>query len=103
MSEADEWSTDGPNITSPKVLEAVRKVLEKGPVIVEHWHYRGARAPSRLVLDDYDEVLNYLKREASPGDAFHLYDYAACCRDDNSFASGKYPDARGRVPRRGAY
>lgn len=41
--------------------------------------------------------------KARPGDAFHVWDFADLCRDNNTLADGKYPDAEGRVPSRGAY
>jgi hypothetical protein len=102
--DRDGWSTDGRNILSADRLTAIRDVLEtKGPVILEHWFYYGCRSPDRLVFDDYEQLLIYLKTKASPGDAFHVWDYAALCRDDNSLADGKYPDSEGRTPERGAY
>jgi hypothetical protein len=102
--DGNGWSTDGRNILSADRMEAVRKVLEdKGPVIVEHWFYYGSRAPDRIVFEEYEQFVEYLNTKARPGDAFHIWDFADLCRDDNSLANGKYPDAEGRVPARGAY
>lgn len=102
--DGNGWSTTGRNILSPDRLAAIRKVLEdKGPVIVEHWFYYGSRAPDRLVFDDYDQFVEYLKTKAGPGDALYVWDFADVCRDDNKLANGKYPDADGRVPARGSY
>jgi hypothetical protein len=102
--DGNDWSTDGRNILSADRMAAVRKVLEeKGPVIVEHWFYYGYRAPDRMVFDDYEQFVTYLSTKARPGDAFHIWDFAELCRDDNSLASGKYPDTQGRAPARGAY
>ena len=102
--EQDEWSSAGPSILDPERLAKIARVLaDEGPVILEHWFYRGSRAPSRLVFDDYDDFIAYLKTEARPGDAFHVWHYAELCRNDNQLAEGKFPDTSGRTPRKGAY
>ena len=102
--EGDEWSTSGPtNFLSPDVLARIKSELERGPVIVEHWHYRGSRAPDRLVFEDFEDVVEYAQTKARPGDAFHVWAFAGLCRDENTLASGKIPDAQGRTPKRGAY
>lgn len=99
----DEWSTAGRTILAPDRLTAIRAALATGPVIVEHWFYYGSRSPDRLVFDDYDMLLEYLTANARPGDAFHVWSFSELCRDDNTLTGGKYPDAEGRVPKRGAY
>ena len=44
-SEDDGWTADGRKITAPEALDAVRRCLDAdGPVIVEHWFYRGSCA-----------------------------------------------------------
>lgn len=102
--EADEWLPDGPKVFSAENLETIRKTLEdEGPIILEHWHYYGARAPGRFVFDDFDDFMEYVKGRAGTGDAFHVWSYAAVCRDDNEIAGGKFPDGDGYVPRKGAY
>jgi hypothetical protein len=104
MSSSNEWSSEGRNIMSPDRLSAIRDVLETvGPVVVEHWFYYGSRSPDRLVFEDYHELLEYLKANARPGDAFHVWNFAEVCRNDNTLANGKYPDAEGRVPKGGSY
>ncbi len=102
MDDGREWSQEGRNILSPGQLAAIRDVLEKvGPVIVEHWFYYGGRSPGRLVFEDYEEFLAYLKANAKAGDALYVWELARVCRDDNTLAKGKYPDAQGRVPKGG--
>lgn len=104
IHEGDGWSADGRSILSAERLAAIQMILQdKGPVIVEHRFYRGSRAPQRLVFDDYDEFIEYVKTKAISGDSFYVWDYEALCRDDNTLADGKYPDVDGRVPDRGAY
>ena len=103
-SEADDWNPDGPKITSPENLELIRQTLEdEGPVIVEHWFYRGSRAPERLIFDDYEAFSTYLEEHAHAGDAIHVWSFAAVCKDGNRLAHGKCPDEQGLVPKRGAY
>jgi hypothetical protein len=102
--EADEWTPDGRKILTDENLKAIRATLEdEGPIIVEHWFYRGSRSPKRLVFEAVEDFLGYVENHARPGDAFHVWSYAAVCRDDNELVSGKYPDEKGEVPRKGAY
>ncbi|HWU26673.1 MAG TPA: hypothetical protein VN154_09755, partial [Rhizomicrobium sp.] len=70
---------------------------------LEHRFYRGSRAPARLIFDEYDEVVEYMKANANPGDLMHVWNYLALCRDDNVLAHGNIPDAAGRTPKSGAY
>lgn len=101
--ESDGWTTEGRKITDLESLEAIRKVLdEEGPVVVEHWFYRGSCAPDRLVFEDFNEFREYLSR-ASAGDAIHVWSFATVCRNDNELAYGKCPDDDGHVPERGSY
>jgi len=59
-SEDDEWTTGGGKITAPESLQLIRKTLDdEGPIIVEHWFYRGSCAPDRLVFDDFDRFVEY--------------------------------------------
>jgi hypothetical protein len=104
FSEADEWTTDGSKITAQDKLEAIRRTLEEhGPVILEHWFYRGSCAPDRFVFNDFDQLMAHLNTAASAGDSIYVWSYAATCRDDNLLANGKCPDDDGRVPKKGAY
>jgi hypothetical protein len=104
IDDGNGWSLDGRNILSPERMATIQKVLEDvGPIILEHWFYYGSRSPERLIFDDFEELEEYLSKQAKPGDAFHIWDYAALCLDDNTLTDGKYPDAEGRVPARGAY
>ena len=100
----DQWSLTGANILASEQLAKIERVLkEQGPIILEHRFYRGARAPDRLVFDDFDEFFAYLKSQARPGDSFWVWNYAELCKDNNELARGKYPDASGRVPLLGSY
>ena len=100
---ADGWSTSGPVINSAENLAAIRATLEdRGPILVEWWHYRGSAAPDRLIFDAFDAFAAWLA-ETTAGDAIWVWDWAAICRDDNALAHGKSPDESGQVPARGAY
>ncbi|HEY1551740.1 MAG TPA: hypothetical protein VGG28_28125 [Kofleriaceae bacterium] len=101
---ADVWTVDAPRITDPAMLSRLASVLEnESALIVEHKFYRGSRAPHRFVIDDYDELVDYLRTQARPGDSFWIWHFEQCCRDDNVLAAGKSPDADGKVPLGGAY
>ena len=100
----DDWSTEGRNILSPDRLAKIAQELENvGPVILEHWFYFGSSAPDRIVFEDMDALVAYLKERTKPGDAIHVWSYASLCRDDNALADGKVPDEKGRVPKGGSY
>jgi hypothetical protein len=101
--DSDEWSKDGRSILSPEALQLIKSTLERTHIIVEHWFFYGSRAPDRLIFEDFADFEEYLSKKAQPGDAFHVWDYGALCRDDNVLTHGKYPDSDGAVPRKGAY
>ena len=102
-NEADGWTVDGSTITAVEKLEAIRQELARGPVIVEHWHYRGGRAPSRHVFEDYDELSLYLETEAFAGDAIDVWSWSSLCVPERRLVEGKCPAEDGTVPRGGAY
>jgi hypothetical protein len=104
MSEYDKntWTTEGESILSENNLVAIKKHLESvGSIAVEHWHFYGSRAPTRLVFDDFDDFNEYLQRNVQPGDAIDVYPFPH--HPSKTVARGKYPDAEGRVPKGGAY
>ena len=100
--EGDDRVQGGEVFTSPEKLAKIAEVVERTILIVEHWHYRGSRSPTRLFFEDQEEFLAYLNEHARPGDAFSAWPFNLCT-DANAIASGKYPDERGRVPLKGAY
>lgn len=103
-SRVDEWTTEAARITDPETLAQLERVLEhESPVIVEHRFYRASRAPYRFVVEDFDELVEYLRTKTGPGDSFYMWHFDQCCRDDNGLARGKCPDADGKVPIGGVY
>ena len=103
QNEQGEWTSDGRKITSDENLEAIRRALEEGPVITEHWFYYGSSAPDRLVFDDFENFMEYLNTKAFAGDALYVWSFADLCKDDNTIAVGKCPNDSGRVPKKGCY
>ena len=99
--ESDDWAPR-PNILDDATLAVVQRVLEESPVIVEHWFYRGGSSPERLIFEEFDAFVAYV-RAARPGDAFDVWRFDVLCRADNRLVEGKRPDVDGAVPRRGAY
>lgn len=103
-NEADQWSSEGSIITSQNNLAKIQKILEKeGPILLQHWFYRGGSAPSYAVFDDYDELLDYLNQNAYAGDAVDIWSVWQICNPENRAVEGKCPDENGLIPRGGAY
>ena len=80
----------------------MRAALAVGVLIVEHRHYRGSRAPTRLFIEDVEEWDEFLARVV-PGDAVYVWEYAKVCSASNALVAEKAPDAQGRTPQGGAY
>lgn len=103
-NEADQWVPEGSQITSPDNLAKIKRILEEeGPVLLQHWFYRGGSAPHYAVFDDYDELLVYLNQNAYAGDAIDIWSVWQICSLENRAAEGKCPDEQGLIPRGGAY
>lgn len=99
-----EWTDGGASIVSPDNLAKIRHVLQHdGCIVVEHWHFYGGRAPDRMVFDDFEEFIEYLKQHAVAGDAVDVWSMHELCKADNRLAEGKCPDAEGKIPKGGAY
>ncbi len=99
----DDWTADAPKINSQEQLECVRLELEKGAILLKHWHYRGACGPTLLVFENYDKYVEYLDSKAQPGDAFDAWPLKDLFVGLGTLAAGKYPDDDGTMPRKGAY
>lgn len=99
----DEWIIDGPNILSSELRRLIEQAFQDSSLIVEHRFYYGSRAPKVSVFDDIEDLDEYLRANARPGDSIWCWRYNDLCRDDNCVTHGKYPDEIGRAPRGGAY
>jgi hypothetical protein len=102
-SQQDGWTTDGKKITSDENLALIREAMEEGPIIVQHWFYRGSSAPDYLIFSDIEVFQVHLAQKARPGDAFDVWSFPAVCHSEQALAGGKLPDTDGTVPLRGAY
>jgi DNA-directed RNA polymerase subunit N (RpoN/RPB10) len=101
--EPDEWTTDGALIVSEESLAKIKAVLERGPIIVQHWFYRGASCPRVFGFEDFEEFKEHLNENAVPGDAFDIWSFNEVCTQDKMLTEGKLHDVDGCVPRKGAY
>ncbi len=103
-SDADEWTRDGQKISDPAVFGLMSKALSQDRILlVEHRHYRGARAPDRVVVTDVNQFSAYLMENAIAGDAVHVFDITTALEDGKEIAHGKCPDEHDEVPKKGAY
>lgn len=97
---ADNWTTHGPNILAEETQEKIRHHLEKlGYLVILHKHFCGARAPTPLGFDDYDEFKEYLSAHVCPGDKILIWPFP----DGDPLFGGMYPNDKGEVPIKGAY
>lgn len=102
--EPDGWNKKGSIFTSEENLKVLEEMLSGGQFfIAEHWHYRGARAPDRVVVEDCDEFINYLKENAIAGDIVKICNLTEAWEGKEKIMEGKCPDDKGEVPERGAY
>ena len=102
--DENNWVESDRNIMLPEKLAAIQAELdERGPIILEHWFYYAGRSPDRLIFDDYEEFLAYLRASVRPGDSLFVWSFPAVCRDDNYLTHGKFPNEHGLVPTKGAY
>jgi len=101
--EPDDWTPDGSKILSDESVSAINKVLERGPIIVQHWYYRGASCPRIFGFDDFEDFEEYLKENAVPGDAFDIWSFNEVCTQEKIIAEGKLHDTDGCIPKGGAY
>jgi len=103
--EPDNWRlNESEVICSDEKLQIIEKELDAGKfLIAEHWHYRGASCPKRLVIEDYDEFLDYLKEHAIAGDIIDIFDLSIAWQSKKIFLTGKCPDELGETPEKGAY
>lgn len=101
--EPDNWTHEGAKILSEECVAKIKKVLERGPIIVQHWFYRGASCPRVYGFDDFEEFQEHLEENAVPGDAFDIWSFGEVCTNDKVIANGKLHDTDGCIPEGGAY
>jgi len=101
--EPDNWTTEGSKILSDESMKKIMSALEKGPIIVQHWFYRGASCPKIYGFDDLEEFQEHLNEKAVPGDAFDMWAFNEVCKQENILTEGKLNDVDGCIPKGGAY
>jgi hypothetical protein len=100
----EEWVPNLWRFDTPEQLARLQKELDTtGPIILQHWFYNGASSPDRCVFEDFENLMEYLSTSVRPGDSLEAWSFAALCRDDNTLADGKWPNADGCTPKNGAY
>jgi hypothetical protein len=101
--EPDNWTTDGKKILSEESVAKIQAVLSRGPIIVQHWFYRGASCPRIFSFEDFEDFEAHLKTEAVPGDAFDIWSFNDVCKPADVITEGKLHDSDGCIPKGGAY
>jgi hypothetical protein len=101
--EPDGWTVDGAKILSPENVEKIKHAFSKGPLIVQHWFYRGASAPSVFSFEEFEDFEAHLNENAVPVDAFDVWSFSEVCKTENMLAEAKLHDTDGCVPKGGAY
>ncbi|MBI4407526.1 MAG: hypothetical protein HY565_03435 [Candidatus Kerfeldbacteria bacterium] len=101
--EPDNWTTNGFKVTSEQGITAIQEALNRGPIIVQHWFYRGASSPFVLAVEVMDEFVTYVKTKTSAGDILQVWSFPEVCTKDNVVVQGKVPDLDGATPEGGAY
>jgi len=99
----DDWTRTGPVVTSTENDEAIRVLLDRGPIIVEHKFYRGGSSPHRLVFDDYEDYKAYLGETGRAGDVLTIWGWEDVCTDEAKAVYGKCSDDDGYTPTKGPY
>ena len=57
-----------PNILAPEQLATIKQAFQGSSMILEHAYINGGRAPDSIVVDDYEELEEYLRTKVAPGD-----------------------------------
>jgi hypothetical protein len=92
-------SNETANVVAPTTVATIKAALKGSPLIVEHRFLSGS-AMNRFVCDEYQDIEEYLRNCAEPGDGFRFWRIADLCRDNNAIVHGKYPDAKERKHRK---
>lgn len=101
--ESDNWTKDGSKILSAESIADIHKALNVGPIIVQHWFYRGASCPRVFSFEEFEEFEAHIKENAVPGDAFDIWSFNDVCTQERVVTEGKLHDFDGCVPQDGAY
>lgn len=101
--EPDNWSHDGKKILSEDSIAKIKATLTHGPIIVQHWFYRGASCPRIFGFDDFEDFEEHLTNNAIPGDAFDVWSFLDTCKTERVLTTGKLHDKDGCVPKGGSY
>jgi hypothetical protein len=91
------------NILALEQLAAIKRAFQGSSLILEHAYMNGGRAPDSIVVDDYEDLEEYLRTKVAPGDILSFWRYNDLCRHDTAVVIGKYPRPDGTVPPGGAY
>lgn len=101
--EPDNWTSEGKKILSEENVAKIQTILLHGPIIVQHWFYRGGGSPRIFVFEGFEEFEAHLKSNAAPGDAFDVWSFNEVCTTQAVKVEGKLHDSDGCIPQGGAY
>jgi hypothetical protein len=63
--ESDDWRSDGANVM-PELLK-IEAAIARTVLVLEHWFYRGSRAPQRTFWEEFGDLKMYLETESPAG------------------------------------
>ncbi len=103
--EASQWSGSGDILTDTAKLDVIRGLFDRHRImLVEHRHYYGSRARDLVVVEAFDEFLEYLRENALAGDLIYVFDITEKVEESKqAVVHGKCPDENGEIPSGGAY
>lgn len=101
-AEKDDWAPNGTRILSEESIRIIKDALSRGPIMVQHWYYRGS-FPDVFTFPDFLDFQGHIEENTIPGNAFKIWSFADLCKGENMIICGKLHDDDGCVPSGGAY
>jgi hypothetical protein len=86
-----KWVKDGPNILSPDNLSKIEEAFQRGIIFGYHCFYCGGGNPDKCAFVAYNDLINYLRSRARPGDLFILWSLPSLVKTGVQLFSRSFP------------